>query len=276
MPEFTSLTHTDLRELTEAWNRCWEGYPYRSIYSEANMSAWLSQCQVDLDYSVAIREAGRVIAFSLLGTEKDEGWIAGTSIDPEFRGRRLFAPLMLKQLQRADELGLQQIQLEVLTQNHALKVYQAVGFRFWREVNVYRLPAGTVRHDFRHSSRHLYQEVALADYFQARAASGFSPTWQRRETYLRRYSTLHGWMNTEGSSGFLLGGEQGSTLLDAWCFSAQEAEVLIDWILSKTTGELNLTNQPKDWISALLTRLNLQPTVTQYEMICPLAKHSLT
>lgn len=270
MLEFTSLIHTDLQELTDAWNRCWQGYPYRSIYNEVNMSAWLSRCQVDPEYSAALRESGKIVAFSLLGTENDEGWIAGTSIDPEFRGRKLFAPLMRQQLQRAGELGLKQVQLEVLAHNHALKVYQAVGFRCLREVNVFRLAAGSFQHDFLQSARHLYQEVSLADYFQARAASGFSPTWQRRENYLRRYPALQAWLNRGGSYGFLLSGEQSGTLLDAWCLLPQEAESLIAWILTKTEGELNLTNQPKDWISALLSRLNISPTVTQFEMLCPI------
>lgn len=266
MLEYSTLANSSLSELTQAWNRCWQGYQYEISYSEAQMNAWLQQCQVELTHSVAIREAERIIGFALLSVENKEGWIAGTCIDPLFRGKHLFASLMSTLLQCAHDLNLKQLQLEVLTQNHAVQVYEAVGFERMRELHIYRLPTGTFKPDLDQITRRPFREVPLSDYFEARAHTEFSPSWQRRENHLRRYFSLKAWLNSEGTAGMLYTGEHCTTLIDTWTVSFEQVAKLISSILEKTEGEFNLTNQPKDWLSAYLTRLGITPSSIQYEM----------
>ena len=65
----------------------------------------------------------------------------------------------------------------------------------------------------------------------------------------------------------LFTGEHGTTLVDAWTGAWDQVDKLLSSILDKTDGEFNLTNQPKDWISAYLTRQGISPSNIQYEMI---------
>lgn len=266
MLEYSTLANSSLSELTQAWNRCWRGYRYETSYTEAQMKAWLHQCQVELTHSVAIRESERIVGFALLSVENEDGWIAGTCIDPLFRGQHLFESLMSTQLQCALDLGLKQLQLEVLTQNHAVKVYEAVGFKRMRELLVYRLLTGTLKPDLGQIARHPFREVPLSDYFGARIHTDFTPAWQRRENHLRRYSSLKAWLNSEGTAGMLFTGDHNTTLIDTWTVSFELVAKLISSVLEITEGEFNLTNQPKDWLSAYLTRLGITPTDIQYEM----------
>lgn len=266
MLEYSTLAGSSLSELTQAWNRCWQGYQYELSYSEAQMKAWLHQCQVELNHSVALRDSERIVGFALLSVENEDGWIAGTCIDPHFRGKHLFASLMLTQLKCALDLDLKQLQLEVLTQNHAVKVYEAVGFKRMRELYIYRLPTGTLKRNLSQIPRRPFREVPLSDYFEARTRTEFSPSWQRRENHLRRYSSLKAWLNSEGTAGMLFTGEHSTTPIDTWTVSFEQVAKLISSILEITEGEFNLTNQPKDWISAYLTRLGITPSSIQYEM----------
>ena len=83
---------------------------------------------------------------------------------------------------------------------------------------------------------------------------------------MRSFAPLEAWLNNDGSSGALFLGP-GELLLDAWVSNWQEAEKLISWILSFSKGDLNLLNQPKDYLTAYLTQQGLSPTDIQYEMI---------
>lgn len=267
MFKHATLTNASIGELAEAWNRCWQGYPYEMNFTEAHMKAWLYHMQVDLSHSIVLFESGKIVGFSLLALDGAEGWIAGTSIDPQFRGKHLFAPLMYSQVNKARDLGLQRISLEVLTENHAAKVYQAVGFKRFRELLSYRIPSETLSP--KHARRVLrpFHEVSLKDYFEARRHAGFSPVWQRRENCLRNYSPLTAWLDLGATSGILLTGEYSTLLVDTWTRSLEQSEHLFTSILEKTGGEFTLKNQPKDWFSAFLTQQRIFPTSIQYEMI---------
>lgn len=267
MIEYCTLADSSLSELTEAWNRCWQGYYYEFNFSEAHMRAWLQQCQIVLHHSIALRNSGKIIGFSLLSVENKDGWIAGTSIDPGFRGRHLFSSLMTAQIYRAFELGLKQLRLEVLTQNYAARVYEKVGFKRIRELNIYRISTDVLNPNSLKTHESPFKVSSLSDYFDARLGSNFSPSWQRRENYLKRYSVHKAWLNPSRTSGMLFTGEHSSMLLDAWTVSGDQVEELLYSILQRTKGELNLTNQPKDWISAYLTSQGIRPSNTQYEMV---------
>lgn len=264
----STLAHTGLEELTEAWNRCWQGYPYIMNFNESHMKAWLRHGQVNLDRSVALLDSGRIIGFSLLSQDQDEGWIAGTGIDPEFRGKRLFKPLMQLQIKEAVKSGIRQIFLEVLSQNYAAaKVYEAVGFKRNRELLIYRIPARSLESIPSRQILHPFHEASLADYFAARRHAQFAPSWQRRENYLRKYFPLKALLSLNSGSGFLLTGERGTTLVDAWSESLEQSQHLFTSIRGKISGEFALTNQPKDWFSAFLTQHHILPTSVQYEMV---------
>ncbi|MEL1135953.1 GNAT family N-acetyltransferase [Desulfitobacterium sp. THU1] len=263
---FSDLARTSIEELTLAWNRCWQGYLYETKYTEAQMKAWLEKCQIDLSQSVALKNSDRIIGFSLLASENRLGWLAGTCVNPEFRGQRLFEPLIKNQLNNADSLNLRGIQLEVLSQNHAGKVYEKLGFRKTRELYVYRYTKDTpIALVPRNQGGGLFREAILSDYFQARNEAGFLPSWQRREEYLKRYPSLQAWLNSEGTAGLLMTKES-LAVLDAWTMAWEQADKLVATILSKTQGDFSLTNQPKDYLTAYLSQHGIKPNDIQYEM----------
>lgn len=269
--EVSKLANIELNELTEAWNRCWHGYYYDMSFTTTQMKFWLDLGQVNLEHSVGLLDKGKIIGFSLLSCYEYDGWIAGTSIDPSKRGGHLFTPLMQAQLNLARNLGLQRIYLEVLKQNHARRVYQTVGFRELRQLNLYRIKKKEQHAPLfwkkmkKELLPGLFRVVRLDDYFAIRKVSGFNPAWQRKENYLMRYPNIQAFLNRQGSAGILFAGESG-TLLDAWCSNAFEAGRVLAEITERCHDEITLINQPEDWLAAFLAQWKIQTEAIQYEM----------
>ncbi len=122
--KFTSLEDVSSHELAEAWNRCWQGYPYATQLGEGQMEAWIEKFNIDLAHSMSLRDEEKIIGFSLLSIEGQEGWIAGACIDPLYRGQNLFIDLMRKEMEKAQELNILKLTLEVLKDNHGIKTYR--------------------------------------------------------------------------------------------------------------------------------------------------------
>ncbi|MDP4126631.1 MAG: GNAT family N-acetyltransferase [Bacillota bacterium] len=261
----TTLEDISREVLTESWNRCWHGYYYNMTYSQDHLIAWLYLSQVSLQYSCAIYVEDIVVGFSLLSLDGKDGWIAGACIDPNYRRLGLFAPLMRAQLNMATRLGLSRIFLEVLkTNTNALRVYQSVGFKITRELNLFRVEKKN--NDLNRAVETSYiGPISLERYFETRDTF-FHPSWQRREGYLRRYRHCLGIINSSRTAGALFAGENYVTLLDIWSTTEAGAEEVISYALSKLTPSFSLTNQPGDWIAVKLSALGITPCAKQFEM----------
>ncbi|MBC2723302.1 MAG: GNAT family N-acetyltransferase, partial [Desulfosporosinus sp.] len=135
---FQTFEHINLEKITEVWNRCWRGYYYDMSYSHELMKVWLDLSHVSLSHSIAVLINHQVVGFALLSIDGSDGWIAGACIDPNYRRNGLFSVLMRSQLNLAGSIHLKRVYLEVLEQNPARLVYQAVGFTCVRQLNVYR------------------------------------------------------------------------------------------------------------------------------------------
>lgn len=272
-----TLEHINIEELTAIWNRCWRGYYYDMTYTPEHMRIWLHLGQVALQHSVAIFVDDQVAGFALLAIDGAEGWIAGTCIDPDYRRKGLFAPLMRTQLDLATRVGLKRVYLEVLEQNHARKVYQSVGFTRLRQLNIYRMKAESLAQMGldqinQRELWHAFQPVPFEAYIEFRHRAFFNPSWQRRENYLRRYNYALALTNAEGTAGILFAGEKtDAPLLDTWSATADGAEAVITALLQRSGGVLSLTNQPEDWIVAYLNGLGVDPSAKQLEMCVELA-----
>ena len=258
------LTHINLNEMTKIWNRCWRGYFYDMTYTPEHMRVWLDLSQVSLQYSMAIFVEDQIAGFALLSFEGSDGWIAGACIDPDYRRKGLFTALMRIELDVARRVGLKRVYLEVLEQNHALKVYQSVGFTRMRQLNVYRAQN---RVDFsnKRAETGLLKLIPTEKYFECRRGL-FNPAWQRREGYLGRHLNISAVINSTGSAGTLFAGDKITLLLDAWSTTAAGAEEVITTIKLRSGTSWSLTNQPDDQISTLLTARGIYPTAKKYEM----------
>ena len=258
------LENINLGELTEIWNRCWRGYYFDMIYLKEHMKVWLDLSQVSLGCSMAIYVQNRVVGFALLSVDGSDGWIAAACMDPDYRGKGLFEILMRAQLDQALRLGLKQVYLEVLEQNHALKVYQSVGFTPVRQLNLYRAQSRTKL--LNNIRRIIPMKLVSEDLYFENRSRVFKPSWQRREDYLKRHINFFAVMNLSGTAGALYAGEKDGILIDIWSASAAGAEEVISELLQRSDQPFSLINQPKDWISAVLSAKEIYPNAIQVEM----------
>lgn len=269
MYDFTTLENSDFSTLTEAWNRCWQGYYYEMLFTEENLKVWIFRGMIQLKHSIALKENGQIIGFAFLGQAGYDGWIGGTAIDPRYRGNRLFVPMLKAQIELARDLGLKQLYLEVLSQNFARHSYQAVGFKFFRPLYIYRIKPGMLNLAYSPDNDN-FQRVETSAYFLARQEGQFVPAWQRREHYLKRYPSLNACLNPEGTSGMLYAEMKGRTLIDAWSASDKSAQELLSVLNLRNNREFSLTNQPSDSITQAMSLTGIRPTELQYEMVCSL------
>lgn len=270
MVELTTLEGNAFSLLTEAWNRCWQGYYYEMLFTEENLKIWVEHGQIELNHSIALKEKGKIIGFIFLGRRKSEGWIAGTAIDPQYRGRRLFKPMLQAQLNLARLLGLKRIFLEVLSQNHAHHTYLSLGFHYVRDLYLYRLSPGTINLEKARSPFACFHQIDLPIYFLNRKKAGFNPSWQRRAHYLKQYTSINAWLNPQETAGLLYAGVEGKTLLDAWAAYDDAAQELLSYIKEHHYGEFSLMNQPQDSVTQMLTFAGITHTDLLYEMACEL------
>ena len=233
------------------------------------MKVWLDLSQVSLRYSIAVTVNHRVVGFTLLSIDGRDGWIAGACIDPDYRRNGLFTVLMRTQLNLANCIHLKRVYLEVLEQNHAQIVYQSVGFKCVRELNVYRAK----RNNFMNKLLKKYPVVSIPmdQYFTNRSSTFFNPAWQRREGYLRRHNNLLALINPSGTAGALFAREKSGLLLDIWSVNSTGAKEVLTTILQWLGESLSLTNQPNDCISTFLGAHGINPTAKQVEMCIELS-----
>ena len=262
---FRTLENISLLDFTDIWNRCWQGYYFDMTYTPEYMKIWLYLSQISLQHSAAICVAEKIAGISLLSKVGTEGWIAGACIDPVYRQKGLFSPLISSQVNLASQIGLKKIFLEVIEENHAQKVYQSVGFSCTRRLYLYRAKKGI---DIFAKTNTEYKMKPISEdlYFAHRRKAFFEPAWQRREDYLKRYKNSITLMNLAGTAGALMAGEDRALCLDAWSATKSGAEQLLTTLLHRSKMSFSLTNQPDDWISFGLSSRGIIPSAKQFEM----------
>ena len=259
-----ALTPINLIEMTEIWNRCWRGYYYNMSFTPEQMSVWLNLSQVSLQHSMAIFVEDQIAGFALLSLDGVDGWIAGASIDPNFRRKGLFTALMRLELDVARRVGLKRVYLEVLRQNPAFKIYQSIGFVHIRQLNIYS--DQKINEEPKMSvERSPLELISLEKYFYTRRGL-FNPAWQRREGYLRRHINIFSLMNATESAGVLLAGDKITVVLDAWSTTEDGAREVMDTINQHSKSSWSLKNQPEDQISRFFNVRGVYPSATQSEM----------
>lgn len=162
-------------DLTALWNRAYSGYFVPLAYTEERMSRHLEAGSIALEHSVIFTESGTPVALSLLGIRGGRGWIGGFGVVPECRRRGIASRLIEAQVQVADALALHSVQLEVLVQNPARRVYERAGFAVTRRLSVFEggVDAATPDADVREAP----VGAVLRDL--ARLPRDHAPCWQR-------------------------------------------------------------------------------------------------
>ena len=130
--------------LVEAWNAAYAGYFVDVSRDADGLRGHVEGGSIDLERSVVVFEGGRPVALSLLGVRPlgnageagERGWIGGFGVAPTHRGRGVAGRLVDEQLDVARRSGVGFVDLEVLTQNWARRVYERAGFTVRRRLLV--------------------------------------------------------------------------------------------------------------------------------------------
>lgn len=97
---------------------------------------------VNLDASVIAMSAGRPVGMSLLSVRSGRGWISAVGTVPEHRRRGIARSMLQVLLQNAHQLALDELSLEVISENTAASaLYAQLGFVKARELLTWRLGA---------------------------------------------------------------------------------------------------------------------------------------
>lgn len=128
--------------LAELFTLVYTGY-FMPVHMDAPTMRFMRVAfDYDLGASRVLREGGAAVALALLSRRGDTGWIGGMGVVPSHRGRGLGEAVMRAALDAARECGVTRVGLEVLVQNeYAYRVYERLGFRTVRELDVWAFPA---------------------------------------------------------------------------------------------------------------------------------------
>lgn len=135
----TPLPASDVPEgdFIQALNAAYADYFVPIHLNTQSFRDLVHQESVRLDASRAALSGGEVVGTALLGVRGARGWVGGVGVVPAYRRRGIARALMDGVIEAGRDLGLESIQLEVITANkpaHAL--YDGLGFQTIRELLV--------------------------------------------------------------------------------------------------------------------------------------------
>jgi len=269
--ELHAASKFSVAELTRFWNLGYTGYFTPVTFTEAIMAGWLRNGDFDLDRSVVAMEGDQLAGFSLLGVRGRRGWIGGFGVAPDFRGQGLASQLFAEHVAIIEEqTDLQTVQLEVLVQNWARKVYERAGFSVARRLTVLQgVPVTSPVDRIRTAP-----PVALLAH-HCRLHTECKAVWQREISWIEKTlpAAAEGFFagSFESPSGYLLAAPAGEGLriIDGAALTADDASALVAMLAWRYPGkQVTAVNEPDGGpLHQALTAAALQETMAQWEMV---------
>jgi ribosomal protein S18 acetylase RimI-like enzyme len=268
--ELKRASEFTLAELTRFWNLGYTGYFTPISFTEAMMANHLRCGDLDLDHSLVLMDGEELAGFSFLGVRERRGWIGGVGVPPAARGRGIAHGLFADHMAviRA-ELGLASVQLEVLVENWARKVYERAGLRVTRRLSILQgaLPERGSTTTAEGSP------LALLEH-HPRLHRTCPAVWQREPGWISKSlpETAGGLYTGPAAAptGFLLYAPAGEDLrlIDAAAESMESAAELVAGLSRLHPGKgLIAVNEPEGGpIHAALTAAGLTEARAQYDM----------
>jgi ribosomal protein S18 acetylase RimI-like enzyme len=245
-------------ERAALFNAAYEGYLVPFHVDVAMLEFMDDAFDLDLDASrIAFRD-GEPAGLGNLGLRSEDAWIGGVGVVAAARRSGIGEALMRALHEQARERGVRRVWLEVILENTgAFALYEKLGYRTVRDVEVWSLPAdaedaGPVR------------EVPAAEaQARIRAVGGGRAPWQRADETIAHYGDARGLATTDGAAIFRTGGAV--QLLQV----AGEAEPFLRFL--RGLGTVSVLNLPEDDPAAAALR-SLGGTVgfRQHEMLLEL------
>ncbi len=173
--------------LAELFVRAYTGYFVPVHVTDALLRTMVRHFDLDLEASrVAIGSAGPV-GIAMLGLRGERAWIGGMGVAPASRRAGVGRALMQAAIAQARARAVRVLGLEVLEQNAgAIALYEALGFRRLRELEVWALAAPLAGPGGAPRARELPAAEARAWIAAHRAAP---EPWQRADESLDRFDT---------------------------------------------------------------------------------------
>jgi ribosomal protein S18 acetylase RimI-like enzyme len=164
-------------ELTELWNRAYEGYFVPIAFDAQRFERHLRRAGVALALSrVLVAADGQACGISLAGRRGERGYLAGFGIAGSHRRQGLGQQLIGAQVAAFSQARIRQALLEVIEQNPARALYRQAGFEALRTLEVLEWTAEP--RDPAPATAHALDAATLAAVHHACSAL-CRPTWRR-------------------------------------------------------------------------------------------------
>ncbi len=182
-------------QLTALLNASYDDYATPIRFRPDQFDFFVRAHDILLDQSLAVRDEDDLIGIVLLGRRGVRGWVAGLGVEPTRRGQGVARALMTGVMENARRLGLERLQLEVLSDNaRARQLYEDLGWRLGRELLVWE-------RDEEQGPLPIHRERAVAMAPRELLEAHFDawhevrPTWQREKATLLHYADagMKGW-----------------------------------------------------------------------------------
>jgi ribosomal protein S18 acetylase RimI-like enzyme len=135
---FRPASSFTLDAYADIFTRSFAGYYYPMTMTTQGMAAHVRIENIDLHRSVILMAGDEPAGQATLAIRGDRGWCGGFGIAPAFRGRGYAELLFVEFLAQAQQAGVRQVTLEVLTKNErALKTYTKAGMKIVRETRLF-------------------------------------------------------------------------------------------------------------------------------------------
>jgi ribosomal protein S18 acetylase RimI-like enzyme len=245
-------------ERAELFNAAYEGYLVPFHVDVPTLEFMDDAFDLDLDASrIAFRD-GEPVGLGNLGLRGEDAWIGGVGVVAAARRSGIGEALMLALHEEARERGVRRVWLEVILENTgAFALYEKLGYRTVRDVEVWSLPAGA-------EDAGAVREVFAAEaQTRIRELGGGRAPWQRADETIAHYGDARGLATEDGAAVFRTGGAVQLLQL------AGEAEPFLRFL--RGLGAVSVLNLPEDDpAAAALRSLGGTVAVRQHEMLLEL------
>jgi ribosomal protein S18 acetylase RimI-like enzyme len=248
-------------ERAELFNSAYEGYLLPFHVDEAMLEFMDGAFDLDLDASrIAFRD-GEPVGLGNLGVRGGDAWIGGVGVVAAARRSGIGEALMLELHEQARERGVRRVWLEVIVENTgAFALYEKLGYRTVRDVEVWSLPAAEEDVAAAAAAREIPAGEAHA---RIRELGAAREPWQRADETVANYGDARGLVSDDGAALFRAGAAV--QLLQV----AGEAEPFLRVL--RGLGAVSVLNLPEDDPAApTLRSLGASVVVRQHEMLLEL------
>jgi ribosomal protein S18 acetylase RimI-like enzyme len=258
--ELRSASALGRAERAQLFTSAYEGYMLPFQIDEPALASMEAAFDLDVDASRLAFCDGAAVGLGNLGVRGDDAWIGGVGVVPAARRSGVGEALMRALHEQARERGIRRVWLEVIVENTtALALYEKLGYRTVRDVEVWSLPA----EDGPSEAKEVPAVEARARIREL--GTGHEP-WQRADRTVENYGDARG-LSTDGAAAvYRQPGEHVQVLQ-----IAGDPEPLLHSM--RRLGTVSVLNLPVDEPAAsALGSLGATVVVRQHEMLLQLGE----